>query len=332
MSLSRDGLAAIPRSSNWLVTMLAVCEAAHQLDDVDAARTAYRLLAPYADLPVMVSLGIACFGSAHRPLGLAAETMGDLDLAIRHFEAAVVADLAVQHRPAHSIDCATLAGALERRGTPDDRRRAAELRSGAVRHARQMGMAAHARRWEAARVDSPAVTFVDDGTAWRVSVDERSATLPHGLGASYLAALVARAGEAVPSLELASGNALTLRGDTGDLVLDDAAKAAYRRRIEELQDDVDEAESNADLERAALAHAELDRYLEELARATGLSGRSRRFDDDAERARVSVNKAIKRALAQLDRVDAVIGAEVRSRVVTGMRCTFLARAGDRSSS
>ena len=66
-----------------MVTLMAVCEAAHALGDADAAREAYRLLEPFSDLPVMASLAIACFGSAHRPLGLAAWTMGDLDSAVR---------------------------------------------------------------------------------------------------------------------------------------------------------------------------------------------------------------------------------------------------------
>ena len=76
------------------------------------------LLEPFADLPVMASLGVACFGSAHRPLGLAALTFGELDLAVEHLEAAVVADLAVGNRPCHTMACATLAELLDRRVAP----------------------------------------------------------------------------------------------------------------------------------------------------------------------------------------------------------------------
>ncbi len=100
--------------------MLGACDAAHALGDAEAAGEAYELLEPYADLPVMASLAVACFGSAHRPLGLAALTFGDSNLAIEHLEAAVVADLAVGNRPCHAIDRATLADALDRRGGPGD--------------------------------------------------------------------------------------------------------------------------------------------------------------------------------------------------------------------
>ena len=60
----------------------------------------------------------------------------------------------------------------------------------------------------------------------------------------------------------------------------------------------------------------------ELARATGFGGRGRCFADEAERARVAVRKAIKRALASIIEVEPVLGGEIASRVVTGTRCVF----------
>ena len=113
-SLRAIGLAALPSTSHWTATMVAVCEAAHALDDAAAAGEAYDLLLPFADLPVMASLAVACFGSAHRPLGLAALTLGRVDVAAAHLEAAVAADLRSGTHPCHAISRATLADALER--------------------------------------------------------------------------------------------------------------------------------------------------------------------------------------------------------------------------
>ena len=75
--------------------MAAVCDAANALADAEAASEAYELLAPFASVPVLVGLGVACFGSVHRPLGIAALTFGDIDLAIDHLESAVAANLAL---------------------------------------------------------------------------------------------------------------------------------------------------------------------------------------------------------------------------------------------
>ena len=101
--LRAPGLHTLPTSCSWMATMLGVCEAAHLLGDSDAAAEAYGLLAPYADLPVMASLAVASFGSAHRPLGLAARTMGDLDRAVDHLERAGRAELATGDRPWHTV-------------------------------------------------------------------------------------------------------------------------------------------------------------------------------------------------------------------------------------
>lgn len=51
--------------------------------EADAAR-AYEPLAPFAGLPVMASLGVSRFGSAHHALGTAALTVGELDRAGSH--------------------------------------------------------------------------------------------------------------------------------------------------------------------------------------------------------------------------------------------------------
>jgi hypothetical protein len=325
--LRAGGLRAVPPSSIWLATMLGVCEASHALGDAEAAREAYDLLIPFAHLPVMASLGIACYGSAHRPLGLAAWTMGDLGLAIEHLEAAAAADLATGIGPCHAIAVASLADALERRDEQGDADRAAMLRTSAIDAARRFEMVARADAWQqATRGDASAtVDCRRDGRVWKVSLGERAAVVPHSVGMEYLTKLIGQTGVAIPAVELASGYTMTCRSSAVEPVLDARAKDAYRRRIEELRAEIDDGEACADLERAARGRVELDRFLEELARATGFAGRTRSFDDTAERARVSVHKAIKRAVAMIAEVEPTVGHEIRSRLVTGMRCVFLAR-------
>jgi hypothetical protein len=141
----------------------------------------------------------------------------------------------------------------------------------------------------------------------------------------YLARLIACPDTPVPAVELASSHAMSGRTGPGQPVLDAAAKAAYRRRAEELRAEVDDADRCADLARAARARAELDVLIDELSRATGLLGRSRTFADTPERARTSVRKALRRALVAVAAVDEELAAELESRLVTGTRCTFVSR-------
>jgi non-specific serine/threonine protein kinase len=74
--------------------------------------------------------------------------------------------------------------------------------------------------------------------------------------------------------------------------LDAEAKAAYKRRLEDLRDELDEAERFNDPLRAVRAREEIDAIVRQLAAATGLGGRQRAAGSHAERARLAVTKRI----------------------------------------
>jgi hypothetical protein len=228
---------------------------------------------------------------------------------------------------------ASLADALDRRGHVDDVDRAAALRHAAIDAARRFGMTARADVWASAAAHAhvaPIVACRPAGRDWHVSVGECVAAVPDSVGMRYLAHLIDHVGVEIAALDLASGHAVA--DDTrADAILDADAKLAYRRRINELRADIADADDCADLERATRARLELDRLVEELARVTGLAGRARDFVRDAERARVSVHKAIKRAVATITKIEPTIGREIASHVVTGTRCVFLDRCAPRAA-
>jgi DNA-binding SARP family transcriptional activator len=137
--VGRD-LADLPRSSTWLVTMMGVAETAYVLDDTETAARAYDLLSPFAELPVMASLAVACFGSAHHPLGVAAMATGKLDLAVDHLCAAVRHNLALAHWPAVVCSRERYARALTLRARPGDTAAAARERAAATEEAAALGL------------------------------------------------------------------------------------------------------------------------------------------------------------------------------------------------
>ncbi len=106
-----------------MVTLLGVCEAGTRCT-TSMPRPRPTSSQRFAALLVMASLGVACFGSAQRPLALAAWTIGDLDRAIEHLESALLADLVLDNRPCHAMDAGLLAEALELRGQAGDADRA----------------------------------------------------------------------------------------------------------------------------------------------------------------------------------------------------------------
>ncbi|GAA5165282.1 MULTISPECIES: BTAD domain-containing putative transcriptional regulator [Amycolatopsis] len=138
--LTGRDVAGVPRSSTWLVAMNGVAETAFRLGDAAAAAEVYALLSPYADLPIMASLAVACFGSAHYALGVASLAAGELDRAVWHLRTAVRHNLALGHWPAVTVSRARHAEALTLRDAPGDAAMADTELSAAHRDAWLMGM------------------------------------------------------------------------------------------------------------------------------------------------------------------------------------------------
>ena len=73
-----------------------------------------------------------------------------------------------------------------------------------------------------------------------------------------------------------------------------------------------------------VARAELDRefLVRELSRAVGLGGRDRRTGSDAEKARVSVTRALRLALTRVEQHHPELGAHLDHALRTGTFCSY----------
>jgi AAA ATPase domain len=110
-------------------------------------------------------------------------------------------------------------------------------------------------------------------------------------------------------------------GDAGEM-LDDQAKAAYRRRLSDLREELDEAKERGNVERAEQAEQEIDALTKELSRAVGLGGHSRRAASASERARQSITKSIKSVLQRIAQGDAVLANILARCIRTGTFCSY----------
>src|SRR5262249_36864770 len=131
-------------------------------------------------------------------------------------------------------------------------------------------------------------------------------------------------GGAVPALDSDQLAALRLSIGMapGEPLLDAPAKAAYKRRLEDLRDDLDEATRFNDSARATRARTEIDFLSQELARAVGLRGRNRRASSAAERARLNVTRAIKAAIKRISAGHPQLGHYLGTTVKTGAFCSY----------
>ena len=161
----------------------------------------------------------------------------------------------------------------------------------------------------------PNVFRLEDGDYWSISFEDHTVTLRDLKGLHYLARLLAHPGREFHVLDLVSsgvapsatppgrtdpGVTTSGWGDSG-LLLDAQARNAYRRRLEEIDEDLEDARLMSDSGRVAQAEAERDFLIRELSRAVGLSGRERRAGSASERARVSVTRAVRHAISRIRR-------------------------------
>lgn len=170
-----------------------------------------------------------------------------------------------------------------------------------------------------------------EGEYWSVTFGGDIFRLRDGKGLRYLQRLLAEPGREFHVLDLVAngereagasrGTRLAL-GDAGP-VLDARAKDAYRRRLAEIDADLADAERLGDAFRVAQAKADREFIARELARAVGLGGRDRRAASASERARVSVTRAIRHALARIRAHNPLLGAHLDRAIRTGTYCGYL---------
>ncbi len=89
----------IPRDRNWLLSLCVLAETAALVENRAAAEALRMELLPYSGRLVPIGLGIACFGSVARPLGLLARILDRDDEAEHHFRTAIALTSAVGARP-----------------------------------------------------------------------------------------------------------------------------------------------------------------------------------------------------------------------------------------
>lgn len=349
-ALAADDFSVIPRDGEWLPAMGMLSEAASLVGDVERAARLYELIRPFHERNVVAGRGSASFGPAARYCALLAALLGRAEEADAHFDAAEELARRMRALPALARIRCDRAGALVARG---DREGAEPLLGSALELAVELGMAAIERRVrELGGVDpGPSVASTPlgkrngvlrrEGEFWTLSFGDAPFRLKDSKGLHHIARLLASPGVEFPAVELATGAAGGAAGartaaeareaqldarpaglDDAGPALDATAKGEYRRRLEELREEAEEAESFNDPERAARAREEMEFIAGELSRAVGLGGRDRRASSTAERARVNATRTIRSAMDRIAAHDPKLGRHLERTIRTGTFCRY----------
>jgi tetratricopeptide (TPR) repeat protein len=344
--LAEGRFASLPMTNEWLFSLGFLADTACALSDAERAAVLYELLLPYTAHNASTADYIAT-GSVARPLGVASSAASQWAEAESHFENALEMNSRMGARPWVAWTACDWAEMLLRRDGPGDRDRAAGLLIETVETADALGMTPLRHRAAAlsnggegplaeprGTVATPSV-FRRDGEYWSIAYERDVFRLKDSKGLRYLARLLGKPGRELHALDLVAGErkaAPPVRnaepeltssrlGDAGE-VLDAQAKAEYRQRLEDLEGELDEARAFGDPERIAWAEVERDFLVRELAGAIGVGGRDRRTGSPPERARVSVTRAIRSALARIEEHSSALGDHLERTIRTGTFCSY----------
>lgn len=354
--LAASGFADMPRNDNWLIAMANLTDVCAHFGDVARAARLYELLEPFAGRNVVTLHGLYA-GPVDRYLGVLSGMLGERERGAEQLAAAYASAARLNARPAMAIVRLDEARVLAT--DPEAAGRALELLDEAAGIAAEIGASGLADQAEELRerlgggtapapapapmprapAEAMAAALRREGDVWVFDYADRAIRVKDSKGLHHLAQLLESPGVEVHALELVGGAGasgaggaavdreadLDVRqagsGDSGPL-LDSEAKAAYRARLEELREEIEEAESFNDPERGARAREELEFVTRELAGAVGLGGRDRKTGSDAERARVNATRSIRTVLKRVAEHDEALGRELEATVRTGTFCAY----------
>ena len=177
-------------------------------------------------------------------------------------------------------------------------------------------------------------SFIAEGDFWSLTYAGVLVRVKDSKGLRDIARLLETPGREIMAVDLARGAgpppAMTsttpgpgfgFETGVGEL-LDANARAQYRARLVELEEEIVAADTNNDPERASLAREEREFLVLELRAAVGLGGHPRRAPAPTERARKAVTGRVLDAIARIDRVHAPLGRHLRRSIRTGSYCMY----------
>lgn len=321
-------------AQSWSVAAAMLARAATLADRPELAGVLRDLLSPLGERHIVGPFADCYFGPVGLYRGLCAATVGDLDSATQELERAVVAAAEVGSRPVAAWAGAELSVVQLRAGAVAA---AEERRHSCATSLRQLGMARHLERlqeqFERLRPGHAASVRTKDGRpdenyfvrtadGWSVGFRGVAIELRDTKGAADIHRLLGQPGREVHVLQLMAGEDGWLHTAPTQPVLDEKAKRDYRRRLDELDDDIDQATLRSDNEMVARARAEREMLVEHLESAVGLGGRTRHFSAEAERARQAVRARIRYALDRIEGKSPDLHAHLRSTIETGLFCCY----------
>lgn len=160
--------------------------------------------------------------------------------------------------------------------------------------------------------------FTEEGGIWQLSFDGVQVQINDLKGLHDIRQLLLRPNQAIHCTELMGVQAV----DEGVAVIDEKAKKAYRKRILDLQAELEEAEILLHSDRIARLQEEYDQLIEHLSRSIGKGGATRKVAGSVEKCRSAVTWRIRSAIKKVAEVHPALAKHLDISIKTGVFCEY----------
>ncbi len=296
----------------WLGAMTDLSAVARSVHATAAAQALYPKLLPYAGRLVIYGGANMVTGPVDHYLGLLALEIEAVPAAIDHFSAAIATEQRIGALP-------WLARSLEARSDAylelHDPRSAVD-REQATALAQRLGVTllqqpVH-QAWSLRQQEGD----------WLLTADDEHARLRDAKGLHYLRTLLAAPGQEISALDLFAGDPVPAAPQPMDTVIDEQARRQYVSRVEQLDAELTAADRAGDQLRGAEVAAEREALIRQLRGATGLGGRLRSVNPEAESARVNVTRALRTTIDRIAAAAPKCGGHLQASIRTGGFCRY----------
>ncbi|MFN2555782.1 MAG: AAA family ATPase [Nitriliruptorales bacterium] len=322
----------------WLLAMCMLAWGCAELGEREAGAKVLDLLQPYAERFAISGPGAITLGSVSRYLGLLAATLDRWGEAEPHFRRALEA-----HRRAGAplLIAHTLreyAAMLLERGDAGDRVPADGLLDEAISIYNALDLThwcQSAGALPGAEPEHVAEAPEDnvirrEADVWLLRFEGEEARVEDSKGMADIARLLANPGKEFHVLEFVaepvhSHDKQTESPDERGQAAarnEESARAGYRRRLAELEQEIEQAETLGDPELSSRAQVDRQAVLAQLTTSYGIARSLRSVGNPTERARTTISSRIRTALARIDRAHPALGAHLDHSIRLGTFCSY----------
>lgn len=161
-------------------------------------------------------------------------------------------------------------------------------------------------------------SFVRENEMWQISFEGKTVFIPEVKGFLDMAKLLEAPEKEFHCTSLFGSGVAS----TAEPVFDEQAKRSYKKRIQDLQEEIKSCEDDSNFERAAELQQEYSDLVDHLSASLGMGGKTRKLNDPMDKMRSAVTWRIRNAIQKIEKTHPALGKHLAHSIKTGLFCSY----------